>query len=33
MAGIFRSLLKALPRPWFVAGIHEPSMQDPAQAL
>jgi hypothetical protein len=33
MAGIFRTLLKALPRPWFVAGLHQPDTEALAQAL
>lgn len=33
MAGIFRALLKALPRPWFVAGIHQPEAEAAAMAL
>ncbi len=33
MAKIFEALLKALPCPWFVAGIHDPEAQHLAQAL
>jgi hypothetical protein len=33
MAGIFRALIKALPRPWFVAGIHQPDAEAAAMAL
>ena len=32
MAGIFRSLLRALPRPWFVAGIPQPAAGEQAIA-
>jgi hypothetical protein len=33
MAGTFRALIKALPRPWFVAGIHQPEAEGSAIPL
>ena len=33
MAGVYRALIKALPRPSFVAGIHQPEAEATAMAL
>lgn len=33
MAGVFRALINALPRPWFVIGIHQPEAEAQAIAL